>query len=157
MMAVERLPRYDKFKSEMRETTRMGTLGKMEKRACQHTSVMPCGLFCFQVSPHLGWPGLAVVVKASGSRTGLSLLAAHHCEPGPRQDPGGMKTAGFSEVHRGVSGGTASDHSASFTDVYSHCSHVAVGMVQGKSLLTTSSVFFVCLFQTLNFLLCVGV
>ena len=83
-----------------------------------------------------------MVVKATGSRTGLSLLAAHHCEPGPRQDPGGMKTAGFSEVHRGVSGGTASDHSASFTDVYSHCSHVAVGMVQGKSLLTTSSFFF---------------
>ena len=155
MMAVERLPRYDKFKSEMRETTRMGTLGKMEKRACRHISVMPCGLFCFQVSPHLGWPGLAVVVKATGSRTGLSLPAAHHCEPVPRQDPGGMKTAAFSEVHLGMSGGTASDHRASFTGVYSHCFHVTVGMGQGKSLLTTSSVFF--LFQTLNFLLCVGV
>ena len=98
MMAVEILPRYDKSKSEMRETPRMGTLGKMEKRVCRHTSVMPCGLFYFQVSPHLGWPGLAVVVKATGSCKGLSLLAAHHCEPGPRQDRGGKKAAGFSEV-----------------------------------------------------------
>ena len=98
MMAVEILPRYDKSKSEMRETPRMGTLGKMEKRVCRHTSVMPCGLFYFQVSPHLGWPGLAVVVKATSSCKGLSLLAAHHCEPGPRQDPGGKKAAGFSEV-----------------------------------------------------------
>ena len=83
-----------------------------------------------------------MVVKATGSCTRLSLLAAHHCEPGPRQDPGGMKTAGFSEVHLGVSGGTASDHSASFMDAYGHCAHVTVGMVQGKNLLTTSSVFF---------------
>lgn len=99
---VERLPKYDEFKSKMRETPQMRTLGEMEKQACLHTSVMHCSLFCFQVRLHVGWSGLAGGVKATGSSNGLFPRAAQHHEPGPKQEPAGRKPAGGSEVHSDI-------------------------------------------------------